>query len=79
MKVSTQPLERAEHGTRAGGFYARHVFVDIPSYGVLPEEMKVESVVRFQQGADTKEIASELEVHESRVYNHLARERESGR
>jgi DNA-binding CsgD family transcriptional regulator len=51
------------------------VFLDIPSYGTLPKEMQKETLVRFEQGADTRTIASELEVHESRIYNHLARVR----
>lgn len=78
MRVSTKPLDRMGYGN-SKGFYARHVFLDIPSYGELPAEMKKECVVLFRSGLDTKEIASDLEIHESRVYNHLARAREAGR
>jgi DNA-binding NarL/FixJ family response regulator len=70
---------RKDDEPRGRTFWAKHTFLDIPSYGALPKEMQRETLVRFQQGADTKTIASELEVHESRVYNHLARQREEDR
>jgi hypothetical protein len=73
MKAPTRRGSYREDRGRT--FWARHVFLDIPSYGTLPKEMQKETLVRFEQGADTRTIASELEVHESRIYNHLARVR----